>query len=168
MKRLMVALLVAAGAALAQSPNRPAPDFRLQDTTGKVVRLSGFRGAKPVVVAFWATWCEVCAEELPRLNEAFKRSSGKYAFLAVHADPSVPTEEVKAHAQGQKWVFPVLVNAPRGTKDVDTLRAVTVRYGVTGTPSFFFVDKAGVLRAAHVGAMDDTSFAGYLRKIGAN
>jgi thiol-disulfide isomerase/thioredoxin len=168
MYRFLTVLLVIAGVALAQAPNKPALDFRLVDTTGKVVRLSGFRGKKPVVVNFWATWCEVCAEELPKLNEVFKRSSGKYAFLAVHADPSVPTDEVRAHAQDQRWVFPVLVNAPKGTKDVDSLRAVTSRYGVTGTPSFFFVDRQGVLKVAHVGALDAVTYQRYLGLIGAN
>ncbi len=34
------------------TPGEPAPDFELTDINGKPVRLSDFRGKKPVVIAF--------------------------------------------------------------------------------------------------------------------
>jgi peroxiredoxin len=34
------------------TPGQVAPDFELQDINGNVVRLSSFRGSKPVVLAF--------------------------------------------------------------------------------------------------------------------
>ena len=34
------------------TPGEPAPDFELEDLTGNPVRLSSFRGSKPVVLAF--------------------------------------------------------------------------------------------------------------------
>lgn len=34
------------------TPGEPAPDFELTDVYGKVVRLSGFHGSKPVLLAF--------------------------------------------------------------------------------------------------------------------
>ena len=33
-------------------PGEPAPDFELEDTNGNRIRLSGFHGRKPVVLAF--------------------------------------------------------------------------------------------------------------------
>ena len=42
----------------------PAPEFKLKDLEGKVVRLSDYRG-KVVVLNFWATWCPPCKEEMP-------------------------------------------------------------------------------------------------------
>lgn len=34
------------------TPGELAPDFELEDINGKLVRLSDFRGSKPVVLAF--------------------------------------------------------------------------------------------------------------------
>jgi len=34
------------------TPGEPAPDFELKDTSGRSIRLSSFRGSKPVVLTF--------------------------------------------------------------------------------------------------------------------
>ena len=34
------------------TPGELAPDFELKDVNGNIVRLSSFRGSKPVVLAF--------------------------------------------------------------------------------------------------------------------
>ncbi len=48
-----------------------APEFRLPLLAGGTLNSAALRG-KTVVLAFWATWCEPCREELPRL-QAFSR-----------------------------------------------------------------------------------------------
>ena len=57
---LMLALSVAAMAQASPAPpathlkvGMPAPDFTLNDTTGKPVKLSDFKGKKNVVLAFY-------------------------------------------------------------------------------------------------------------------
>lgn len=49
---------------------------------GFAATLEQMRG-KPVVVNFWATWCEPCEEEMPRLVEAARRYDGRVHFLGV-------------------------------------------------------------------------------------
>ena len=48
------------------------------------VRLADFEGT-PVVVNFFASWCEPCKEELPEFVEASKRLEGKVEFVAVNS-----------------------------------------------------------------------------------
>jgi cytochrome c biogenesis protein CcmG/thiol:disulfide interchange protein DsbE len=58
-------------------------DLPTLDGTGRV-RLADFEGT-PVVVNFFASWCEPCKEELPEFVEASKRLEGKVEFVAVNS-----------------------------------------------------------------------------------
>jgi peroxiredoxin len=63
-----------------------APDFSQPDPTGKLVRLSNFRG-KYVLVDFWASWCRPCREESPYLVAAYKQyQSHNFTVLGVSLD----------------------------------------------------------------------------------
>ena len=161
---MTVALASVLSLSLAQS-SYTAPDFRLMDTNGKIVQLSSFKG-KPVVLNFWATWCHVCQEELPKINAVYKRLNGKFVFLAVHRDPNIPIKDIKAWVKNKGWAFPAVVDAPAGTKNVDTINAVSSRYQVFGTPYFFFIDKTGVLKAINPGGMTDETLKQNLELIG--
>jgi len=44
--------------------------------------LRGFRG-KPAVVNYWATWCDPCKKEMPRLVAAYEKYKGRVAFLGI-------------------------------------------------------------------------------------
>lgn len=65
-------ILVAAGAALASQQAKPPADPRLIDAQGLQKVLQQYRG-KPVLLNFWATWCEPCRDEYPMLNELAKQ-----------------------------------------------------------------------------------------------
>lgn len=73
----VVVLVLQAGASQADQTltpipgNLPAPDFELQDTRGRIHRLTAYRG-KPVIINFWATWCPPCREEIPSMNRAWR------------------------------------------------------------------------------------------------
>jgi cytochrome c biogenesis protein CcmG/thiol:disulfide interchange protein DsbE len=58
-------------------------DLPTIDGTGRV-RLADFKG-KPVVVNFFASWCEPCKAELPEFVDASRTLDGKVAFVAVNS-----------------------------------------------------------------------------------
>jgi peroxiredoxin len=58
---------------------KEAPPFTLKNLNGDRVSLSDFKG-KPVLLTFWATWCESCRDELPILE---KFSIGKKDQLTI-------------------------------------------------------------------------------------
>jgi cytochrome c biogenesis protein CcmG/thiol:disulfide interchange protein DsbE len=58
-------------------------DLPTLDGTGRV-RLADFEG-KPVVVNFFASWCEPCKKELPEFTAAARQLAGKVAFVGVNS-----------------------------------------------------------------------------------
>ena len=64
-------LAVSLGAAPQQSR---AGDPQVIDAAGYQKLLDGYRG-QPLLVTFWATWCEPCRDEYPMVHELAKRYS---------------------------------------------------------------------------------------------
>ena len=69
---LVVALLLAAVTVPAAPQNNAPHDPELIDAQGYQKVLDQYRG-KPVLITFWATWCEPCRDEYPMLNELAKQ-----------------------------------------------------------------------------------------------
>ncbi|MEZ4241342.1 MAG: TlpA disulfide reductase family protein [Myxococcota bacterium] len=88
----------------------PAPDFALADTAGRQVSLSSLRG-QVVLVAFWATWCGPCKEELPHLQQLYAahRDEG-FTVLAVSTDDARTAGRVASYVARMGYTFPVLLD----------------------------------------------------------
>jgi thiol-disulfide isomerase/thioredoxin len=128
-----------------------APDFDLVDAiTGQRVRLSALRG-KPVWINFWATWCEACKTEMPRIEKTIQARGGDLVVLGVDVQESPANVKKYVEAGRFSWVFPV---DPDG-KVVD-------RYMVYGLPTHFFVGRDGAIKAEYVGELDESGMAKYL------
>ena len=72
---IVVLAVLAAATAFAgpQAPKHRAPrDPELIDAQGYQQLVEHYRG-KPLLVTFWATWCEPCRHEYPMLNELAKQ-----------------------------------------------------------------------------------------------
>ncbi|WP_419883987.1 peroxiredoxin family protein [Peribacillus sp. B-H-3] len=121
-----------------------APDFELNTLEGKKVKLSEFKGKK-VLINFWATWCEPCKEEMPHLEEFYKKSASDTAVLAINIDPE---NDVKGYAGKMGLTFPILLDNQEKSK------AVNERYGVAAVPSSFLVDSKGIIRQKFIGAIN--------------
>jgi cytochrome c biogenesis protein CcmG/thiol:disulfide interchange protein DsbE len=134
------ALLVALGAAFyyqqLQAGNRtgfPAPDFTLQDLSGQVYRLADFQG-KVVFLNVWATWCAPCRMEMPSMERLYRRFQGSdFVMLAVSEDED-GAAAVRPFVDDLGLTFPILIDRD-GT--------IPQRYGVTGYPETFVIDRQG-------------------------
>src|SRR5215472_8795987 len=74
MKRniVLAGLMVIAGVMLAAAQSTAPKDPPLIDIQGYQKILDQYKG-KPLLVTFWATWCEPCRDEYPMLNELAKQ-----------------------------------------------------------------------------------------------
>jgi peroxiredoxin len=84
-----------------------APDFELPSQSGEKVKLSDFRGNKPVALVFYPfTFTAVCEGELCEIRDDFGRfEDAGVAVLAISCD-TAPSQKEWAEKQG--WNFPVL------------------------------------------------------------
>lgn len=93
-----------------------APKLSLKNLSGQTQKLSGLRG-KIVVLNFWATWCEPCQDELPRLSKLAHAYTGqKVQLVAVSIDDEKNRSKIEALLRWLKVRLDVCTGA-----DLDTL-----------------------------------------------
>lgn len=123
---------------------KPAPEFTLNDLSGRPVQLSSLRG-KVVLLNFWATWCPPCREEIPSMVRLNQVMQGKpFQMVAVSIDEG-GKDAVEAFFRKGGVSLPTLL---------DTDGAVARRYGTTGVPETFVIDAKGVILKKVLGPMD--------------
>lgn len=142
MPKIILAFLVLGLAACGPEQSRQAPPLVLPDLAGRTVDLASFRG-KPVLVDFWATWCDTCVEEMPAIEALSRRSGGKFNVIGVSMDEdaaSVVPPFVKKNA----LTFPVLIAD----------RKASAAYAVRGLPTAFLIDADGRITRRWSGTLD--------------
>lgn len=122
--------------------DKPAPDFRITslEDPKRLVDRKDMLG-KVWLLNTWASWCEACREEHPVLLD-YTRSAGI---------PIVGLDYKDTRVDGIRWLAqfgnPYIVSA------YDESGRVGIDYGVYGVPETFVIDKLGIVRYKHVGAV---------------
>lgn len=97
-----LAWLAAAFTAPAQAQEFLAADWTLPTADGGTVNLHEQLAKGPVVVSFWALWCNPCLKELPQVNRLAGEYAGQVSFISVNVDNSKSVAKVapyvKSHA----------------------------------------------------------------------
>jgi cytochrome c biogenesis protein CcmG, thiol:disulfide interchange protein DsbE len=148
------------GLGVVSSPldGRPAPDFTLpalSPTPAPALHLASLKG-RPVMLNFWASWCDPCKQEAPPLESSWQRVQ-KQGGVFVGIDMQ------DTQRDGLGFLGEYAITYPNV---VDTNGAVTINYGVTGTPETFFVDRRGVVVRKVIGAIRPSTLQESLRLIG--
>jgi cytochrome c biogenesis protein CcmG/thiol:disulfide interchange protein DsbE len=123
------------GVKLGGGKTPPAPAFALSrlDAPGKLA-LGSLRG-KVVVLNFWASWCAPCKSEAPRLEAAWRRYRRK-GVVVVGVDAQDFSGDARRFVRKYKLTYPNVHDGPGN---------VLPKYGVTGFPETYFVDRRGRL-----------------------
>ena len=119
-----------------------APDFVLPRLDGTVQKLSNYRG-KIVVVNLWATWCPPCLEEMPLL-EQMARQYGPQGLVVLGIAADEDRTAVERFLERRPLSFEILLD-PGGE--------VGTRYGITGYPETFVVDREGRFQVKFIGPL---------------
>lgn len=133
-----------------------APNFKLKTVNHEkdTLALSDFEG-KGVMVNFWATYCEPCKDEMPYMEELYKKYKDKdVEILAVNLDQSelVVTRFLKEYGIS----FPI-VHDQKGQ--------VMGEYGVGYLPASYFINPDGTIEKKIIGPLTLDRLEGYLKDI---
>lgn len=110
---------------------KTAPDFELQDLSGKKVKLSDYRG-KNVVLNFWASWCPPCKKEMPEFQRLYTENSDILVVIGVNLQES--KENAESFVKKLDLTFPILLDPNAQVKDM---------YNVFTQPVTYFIDVNG-------------------------
>ena len=153
---VLLAGVLATSLSLAGDGSGPAPDFNLGARGGKSLALSELKG-QVVMINFWATWCGPCRQEMPLLEQMYKkyRPMG-FTMLGVNVEPDPSGAE--------NWLketpvtFPILF---------DRENRVSKLYNVSGMPSSVLIDRKGHVRYLHRGYKpgDENTYLNYIRTL---
>jgi thiol-disulfide isomerase/thioredoxin len=119
------------------------PDAALPDGNGTLHHLSEYRG-HPLVLNFWATWCEPCRREIPLLQALHQEKGDSVQIVGVAVDFQ---KDVLPYARAKGITYPLLMGEKGG------LAAVTAFGMDTAFPFTIFADSRGDIVAVKVGEL---------------
>jgi thiol-disulfide isomerase/thioredoxin len=158
---LIVGLGLAAASVQAQEAGIPvgarAPAVIVNDLEGKPVDLGRYIGKQPLFLEFWATWCELCEELLPRVQAAQAEYGSKVAFIGVNVTVNQSPGRVRKYLETHKPAFLTLY---------DDQGASIRAYQVPTTSYVVIVDRTGRVAYTGTGGTQDLDRA--LRKVTQN
>jgi cytochrome c biogenesis protein CcmG/thiol:disulfide interchange protein DsbE len=116
--------------------------------SGPRVSLAQLRGT-PVVLNFWASWCDPCRAEAPVLQRAWSRERARgVLFLGLNMQDI--TDDAHAFTRAARVTYPSLRDRSNG---------VAHRWGVTGLPETFFLSAQGRVVGHVIGAVSPGQLA---------
>ena len=100
-------------------------------------------GGGPLVLNFWASWCNPCRREIPELVEATQRFGQEVRVVGI----VMPSDAEGARTMAAEFGinYELAVDALGGQGHAD--------YDVRSIPTTYFIDRSGVIRAKVTGEM---------------
>jgi cytochrome c biogenesis protein CcmG, thiol:disulfide interchange protein DsbE len=141
-------------AAQTYPPGTRAPALRLRGLDGGQVDLASLRG-RPVVVNFWATWCQPCVREFPLLRQAAaSHRPDRLAVVGVLVNDRPAAARAFARRHGATW--PIAL---------DPTAATAGRWGAVGLPHTWFIRPDGTLASHQLGELTQAALDRQLAQI---
>jgi peroxiredoxin len=120
-----------------------APDFSLPRLGGGEIRLSDYRGKKPVILTFFATWCPNCRRDMPAMSVVYGDISDRIEFIGI--DLEERSDIVEKFIRENGIGFPIAL---------DQDGSVGEAYGVGYTNTHVFIGRSGDVMDILLGNLD--------------
>lgn len=130
----------------------PVYDLSAQTLKGETVNLKQFAG-KPIVIDFWATWCQPCRQQRDILSGMQQELAGKATVLAVSVDDRA--------SDALKYV------KDKGAVGQELLMSSDLanRFAFTAIPTMAFIDADGRVHEVSSGVHSSSEILSKLKKL---
>lgn len=128
-------------------PGSKSPDITGEDTEGKPMKLSDFKG-KVVMLDFWGTWCGPCMQMVPHNVEVTKKYADK-PFVLVGVNSDRDKEKLAKRMAEEKITYRSFWNGEEGAAG-----PISKDWKVQGWPTVVLIDHKGVIRRRFLGSPD--------------
>jgi thiol-disulfide isomerase/thioredoxin len=149
---------------------KPAPVLDEREYLGgKPAPLAALKG-KPVLLFFWAHWCPDCKLEEPILAQIAREYAGhglvmvaptqRYGYAAA-GEEAGPADELRYIDQIRHRYYADLLDLPAPVSEENFKN-----YGASTTPTLVLIDRQGIVRLYHPGAMTLEELRAALNRLG--
>lgn len=122
--------------------NKPAPHFKLATLSHQTPFTEKDLKGHVSLVNVWASWCPTCASEHDVLMRLSKMPQFKLYSIDYKDDRLAAKNILKKYGN------------PYVKTGIDEKGRVAIDWGVYGTPETFVIDKKGIIRYKHIGALN--------------
>ncbi|MFP5111541.1 TlpA family protein disulfide reductase [Bacillaceae bacterium C204] len=112
-----------------------APAFTLKSIDNSYVSIGG-KSAKPIVLNFWASWCDACSVEALELRKLYEQFKDQIDFYGINVTTEEKPENIKDFIKKNNLQYPILLDEHKHTADLYELHAL---------PTMFLIDKEGYI-----------------------
>ena len=151
---------------------KPAPPLEMTEWLGaRPVPLAQLKG-HPVLLFFWAHWCGDCKADVPELARLLAQYRSRGLILigpTQHYGYAAGGEEA-TRQQESRYIDEVRRQyySPLGDMSVPVSEANFKNYGASTTPTLVLIDRSGIVRLYHPGAMSYLQLANKLAETDAS
>lgn len=143
---LLTLVLCSPGLAAQSAVGTAATPISVTDLDGTAVRLDAKASGKPLLIEFWATWCEVCEALLPGVRRAATRFGSQVDFVGVNVTVNESRNRVRRWVERERPPYRTLYD--ESGLAVRTFQAPVTSYVV-------IIDARGIIRYTGVGEEQD-------------
>ncbi len=105
------------------------------------INVSDYKG-KWILISYWATWCNICMEEIPDLNAFYRAHRNEVVMFGVNYEDG-PLKDLPQRIQESGVAFPTFAYDPKGRFGVGKIR---------GLPATLLIGPDGQLKRILMGS----------------
>jgi peroxiredoxin len=132
---------------------KPVPSFTLKTMEGKTISSNDLKG-KNVVLYFWATWCKICLDKLPKLQDLMKEyEKDGVEIILINVDEARRAELVNNIVKKCKLQWPLVFNG-KGSSDPVWRIFGSIKGACLSTPLFIVKNSNNIVIYSDYGGKD--------------
>jgi thiol-disulfide isomerase/thioredoxin len=119
------------------------PELTIYNLKGDRFKTSQiFKHDGPVIIAFWATWCKPCINELSAFNDELEdlEEELNLKLVAISIDDSRSNSKLRSFVRGKGWEFDIFN---------DNNQELKRKLGITSIPHTLVLNKNGEIVWEH-------------------